>query len=221
MKQEFTPGLKAIIFDLDGTLIDSLADIAEAVNLMLDDHGHPRRDAQVFRQLIGGAMEALIEQALPPAQRSEEMIIRCVAEYRAHYGRIWQNHTRPYPGMVGVLAKLKARGLRLGVISNKSHAFAQPMTEHFFGTQCFDFIIGRQDRLPQKPHPAMAVEMCSLLDLAPANCAYVGDSGIDMLFARASGMKAVGVLWGFRDEDELRESGAELLLKSADELLGL
>lgn len=215
------PTLKAYIFDLDGTLIDSLADIAESINRMLDARGYPRCEQEVFKQMVGDGMEKLVERALPESVRSEELIKVCVEEYRAHYDVLWNAQTRPYPGIVEMLAELKARGMKLGVISNKAHRFTVPMTEHFFGTGVFDHILGQRDEVPRKPAPEGAHEMAALLDLPTNEMAYVGDSGIDMQFAKNSGMRAVGVRWGFRSEAELVGCGADVLISSAAELFNL
>lgn len=215
------PTLKAFIFDLDGTLIDSLADIAESINRMLDARGYPRCEQEVFKQMVGDGMEKLVERALPEAVRSEERIKTCVEEYRAHYDVLWNAQTRPYDGIVAMLAELKARGVKLGVISNKAQRFTVPMTEHFFGTGVFDHILGQRAEVPRKPDAAAAHEMAALLGLNTGEMAYVGDSGIDMQFAKNSGMRAVGVRWGFRSEAELVESGADLLLSHPVEVFNL
>lgn len=215
------PLLKAFIFDLDGTLIDSLADIAESINRMLDGRGYPRCEANDFKQMVGDGMEKLVERALPEAVRSEELIRVCVEEYRAHYDTLWDSKTRPYAGIVEMLAELKGRGVRLGVISNKAHRFTVPMTEHFFGTTVFDHILGQRTEVPRKPAPDGAHEMAAFLGLQTTEMAYVGDSGIDMAFAKSSGMRAVGVRWGFRSEAELLEHGAEVLISQPAELFDL
>jgi phosphoglycolate phosphatase len=215
------PAPKAFIFDLDGTLIDSLADIAESINRMLDARGYPRCQQEVFKQMVGDGMEKLVERALPEDVRNEALIKVCVEEYRAHYDTLWNAQTRPYPGIVEMLRTLQARGMKLGVISNKAHRFTVPMTEHFFGADVFDHILGQRTEVPRKPAPDGAHEMAAFLGLRTDEMAYVGDSGIDMQFAKSSGMRAVGVRWGFRSEAELIECGADVLLSSPAELFNL
>jgi phosphoglycolate phosphatase len=215
------PAPKAFIFDLDGTLIDSLADIAESINRMLDARGYPRCQQEVFKQMVGDGMEKLVERALPEDVRNEALIKVCVEEYRAHYDTLWNAQTRPYPGIVEMLRTLQARGMKLGVISNKAHRFTVPMTEHFFGADVFDHILGQRTEVPRKPAPDGAHEMAAFLGLRTDEMAYVGDSGIDMQFAQSSGMRAVGVRWGFRSEAELIECGADVLLSSPAELFNL
>lgn len=212
--------LKAFIFDLDGTLIDSLADIAESINRMLDDRGYPRcQDVGIFKQMVGDGMEKLVERALPASARTPEMILVCTEEYRAHYDKLWQEQTRPYEGIAEVLAAFKDRGLKIGVISNKAHRFTVPMTEHFFGQGYFDLILGQRVEVPRKPDPAGAFEAAATLGLKLEECAYVGDSGIDMAFAKSSGMCGIGVTWGFRSVTELQENGAMHIVDHPGELL--
>ncbi len=215
------PTPQAYIFDLDGTLIDSLADIAESINRMLDGRGYPRCAAGNFTQMIGDGMEKLVERALPKEAREESLILTCVEEYRAHYDVLWQEQTRPYEGIVEMLEALKARGVKLGVISNKAHRFTVPMTEHFFGTERFDHILGQRVEVPRKPDAAGAHEMAAVLGLTTSELAYVGDSDIDMAFAKNAGMLGIGVSWGFRSVDELREHGADLIVDHPRELLVL
>lgn len=212
--------LKAFLFDLDGTLIDSLADIAACINRMLEARGYPPcLDTGLFRQMVGDGMEKLVERALPAAVRSEEMIQACTAEYRDFYDRHWQDQTRPYPEIVETLTALKAGGYKLGVISNKAHRFTVPMTEHFFGKEAFDVILGQRPGVDRKPHAAGGLEAAKHLALTPAECAYVGDSGIDMQFARNTGMLGIGVDWGFRSVAELSECGAHHIISRPGTLL--
>lgn len=215
------PSPQAYIFDLDGTLIDSLADIAESINRMLDDRGCPRCAPEDFKQMVGDGMEKLVERALPESVREEKLILTCVEEYRAHYDTLWNAQTQPYQGIVEMLAELKARGMKLGVISNKAHRFTVPMTEHFFGTEIFDHILGQRAEVPRKPDAAGAHEMAAVLGMDVTVCAYVGDSGIDMAFAKNSGMLGIGVSWGFRSVEELNENGAQMIVDHPRELLAL
>jgi phosphoglycolate phosphatase len=211
--------IKAFIFDLDGTLIDSLADIAESINRMLDARGYPRCEKDIFKQMVGDGMEKLVERALPESVRSEEMIRLCTEEYRSLYETLWQQQTVPYAEMKETLEELKKRGLKVGVISNKAHRFTVPMTEHFFGAGYFDLILGQRLDVPRKPDPAGAHEAAALLGVDIRECAYVGDSGIDMQFAKSSGMLAIGVDWGFRSVTELQENGADHVISKPGELL--
>lgn len=211
--------LTTLIFDLDGTLIDSLGDIAESINLMLDDRGYPRCEPEDFKEMVGDGMEKLVERALPEHARTPELIATCVEEYRTHYDQHWNVQTSIYPGIIELLSSLRAQGLKLGVISNKAHRFTVPMTEHFFGTTMFDAVLGQRNEVPRKPAPDGAIEMAAMLGVPVENCAYVGDSGVDMKFGVNAGMRRIGVRWGFRSDEELLASGAEVLVSHPREIL--
>lgn len=211
--------MQALLFDLDGTLIDSLEDLADAVNAMLTEHGHPTRPLSLFPQYIGEGVRILVERALPEGSRSEAEVDACTVDYQKHYGSRWHNKTKPYAGMVETLAGLKAQGVKIAVLSNKPDHFTQLCCAHFFAAGTFDFVLGAREHVPRKPHPAGALEIAAHLSLAPGDCAYVGDSGLDMEMARSAKMLAIGVKWGFRGEQELLEHGAQHLVSHPEELL--
>ena len=216
-----TRPLKAFIFDLDGTLINSLADLASAINRMLAKRGYPKRDIALFPKFIGEGMRQLVERALPEEARDAATIDACLQDYVAEYQDCWHEQTAVYEGMTEVLNQLKAQGLPIGCISNKAHGFTQLCCAHFFPAITWDVVFGQRDGVPRKPDPAAAHEAAALLGVAIEECAYVGDSGIDMEFAKSAGMFAAGVTWGFRSEAELREKGADRLFASPPELLTL
>ena len=190
--------------------------------MRIDSHHH-LWDLSIRPQewMVGDGMEKLVERALPESVREEKLILTCVEEYRAHYDTLWNAQTQPYEGIVEMLAALKGRGVKLGVISNKAHRFTVPMTEHFFGTEIFDHILGQRAEVPRKPDAAGAHEMAAVLGVDVTACAYVGDSGIDMAFAQNAGMLGIGVSWGFRSVEELREHGARIIVDYPRELLAL
>jgi phosphoglycolate phosphatase len=207
-----------LLFDLDGTLIDSLADLAEAVNRMLDDHSYPRRELSLFPEYIGDGMRVLVQRALPDDVTDDAVIDRCVLDYQAHYETLWHDQTVPYPGIVETLAELRRRGVAVGVLSNKPQHFTELCCAHFF-PGCFDLVLGAREAVPRKPHPGAATGVAEHFGVALSEVAYVGDSGIDMEFAARAGMHGIGVRWGFRSEAELLAHGARQLISTPDELL--
>lgn len=213
--------MKAFIFDLDGTLIDSLADLAEAVNRMLEERGYPRAPLSVFPRYIGDGVRALVTRALPPDVLDKEDINARVADYQRHYTDTWHDKTRPYAGMVETLHELRSRGLKLAVLSNKPDHFTKLCCTHFFPDVPFDPVLGARSGVPRKPDPHGALEICEQLQVRPEDCAYIGDSGIDMETAVRARMLPVGVRWGFRGEAELREHGAKELVSHPDDLVCL
>jgi phosphoglycolate phosphatase len=210
--------MNAFIFDLDGTLIDSLADLAEAVNRMLEQHGYPRAPLSVFPKYIGDGVRALVTRALPPDVLGKEDIDARVADYQRHYEDTWRSETRPYTGMQETLEDLMARGMRVAVLSNKPDHFTKLCCAHFFPDVPFAPVLGARKGVPRKPDPHSALEICRELQVKPAECAFVGDSGIDMATAVNAGMLPVGVRWGFRGEAELVEHGARKLVSHPDDL---
>ena len=212
---------RAILFDLDGTLVDSLQDIADSANRALATLGAPPHPTGDYRRMIGQGVEELIRSALPGTLRNPEGMARALAAMRDDYARNWNSTTRPFPGILESIAHLRARGVALGVLSNKPHAFTVEMVDTLFAPGTFDLVWGARPGVPHKPDPIAALDMATTLAVEPASCALVGDSDIDIHTARAAGMQPVGVLWGLRDEAELREAGAELLLARPEEIRGL
>lgn len=215
------PALKAILFDLDGTLIDSLADLAGAINRMLVEYGYPERELAVFPEYIGDGVRQLVWRALPEHARTDEIIDACLRDYQRHYESGWHDQTVVYEGMMETLTQLKARGLKVGCISNKPHRFTTLCCGHFFPAGSFEIVLGQRDEVPRKPDPAGAIEAAAALGVELARCAYVGDSGIDMAFAKNAGMTGIGVSWGFRSVEELREHGAHVIVDHPRDLLAL
>lgn len=213
--------MKAFIFDLDGTLIDSLADLAEAINRMLVENGYPPQPMQVFPRYIGDGVKALVERAIPAEALPAENLDARVADYQRHYTDTWHDKTTPYMGIIEVLEELQSRDIKLAVLSNKPQAFTQLCCDHFFPQTKFHAVIGARDGVPRKPHPAGALEICQILDVQPSECVYIGDSGIDMELAVNAGMFPAGVSWGFRGEAELLAHGAQLIVRHPDDLLCL
>ncbi len=210
---------QALIFDLDGTLVDSLADLATAVNRMLTDNGYPTCPVSHFPEFIGDGMKKLVERALPEDARSPENIEHCARGYLERYEECWHDETRVYDGLAEVIATLKNAGVRLALLSNKPHRFTQMCADYFFPAGTFEIVLGQRDHIPRKPDPAAGFEIAKFMNLSPSECAYVGDSGVDMTFGKDAGMRRIGVLWGFRSREELAEAGAEWLIERPVDLL--
>ncbi|MDR3043847.1 MAG: HAD family hydrolase [Desulfovibrio sp.] len=230
--------IHAIIFDLDGTLLDTLEDLADAANACLLARGFSAHPVDAYRQFVGDGVETLFRRALPsgtpPGDVTERAVAALVARMRDEYGARWSAKSAPYPGIRELLAALAPAGLPLGVLSNKPHSFTRLMVGSFFDGAAdasggspvedgplgpFAVVAGARPGVPRKPDPAAAIATARALGVDPACVAFVGDSNVDMRTARGAGMLAVGCLWGFRGEAELRESGASVLLAHPLELL--
>ncbi|RJQ65203.1 MAG: HAD family hydrolase [Desulfobacteraceae bacterium] len=199
---------EAVIFDLDGTLLDTLADLAASVNRVLARRGFPTHDLDAYRWYIGHGSAVLIERALPPVERSPDQIQSCLQELLDDYGRNWDILTHPYDGIPALLQTLEDRHVAMAVVTNKPHRFAALMTAHFFERTSFSRIMGQRDGIPKKPDPYQALSAAHAMGVAPAACIFLGDSAVDMQTARRAGMLAVGAGWGFRPVGELWDGGA-------------
>ena len=209
----------AVIFDLDGTLADTLADIADAMNHVLAQHGFPTHATADYPKWIGGGVRALVEGALPEGARVD--VDEAVAAFRARYGAHILDKTRPYDGIPDVLAALAARGLPLAVLSNKPDPATREVTGKLFPDVPFREVRGDRAGTPKKPDPTAARAIAASLGIAPEACAFVGDSGVDVETAKRASMRAIGVLWGFRGRDDLEAAGADAIAERPADLLTL
>jgi phosphoglycolate phosphatase len=204
--------LAAVIFDLDGTLADSLRDIAEHMNATLVAAGLPPRPISDYTPLVGEGVRALVRRAVPDGD-----VDALVAAFRARYRAAPVRHTRAYPGIDAMLDELAARGLRLGVLSNKPHDLTVAVVAALFDAR-FSAVFGEREGVAKKPDPAAAVAVARALEVEPSRCALVGDSATDIATARAAGMRAIGVSWGLRPRQELVEAGADAVIDAPVEL---
>mgnify|MGYP001444737404 CR=1 FL=1 len=212
---------KAVLFDLDGTLLDTLSDIGAAVNRVLAGKGFPAHELDVYRYFVGDGSAMLINRALPKEKRTDDVIRTCLAAYLEDYGRNWNVMTKPYEGIPEMLDALNDRGLKMAILSNKNHELAKRCTKELLSNWNFEVVIGQRNGVPPKPDPAGALEVAKRLNLPPVDFLYMGDSGVDMKTAVASGMFPVGVLWGFRSMGELRDNGSLALINRPSEILSL
>ena len=212
---------RAILFDLDGTLLDTLADIAESANQVLAARGCATHPIDAYRDFIGDGVVHLFGRALPEDRRGEEIVAECVSSFRERYAEIWNVRTRPYEGVAELLDAVTARGLKMAILSNKPHAFTRRCADAYFSAWPFQAVLGQRDGVPRKPDPAGALLLAEELGVEPGECVYLGDSGSDMQTAVAAGMYPAGALWGFRTAEELTAAGAKTLLERPGELLDL
>ena len=211
--------VSAVIFDLDGTLLDTLDDIANAFNAVLEKRGFPVHPTDAYRHFVGDGPRVLTERALPEDRRDPETIEACLADYLDHYRYNPQVSARPYPGISELLDELGRRNISMAVVSNKVQEAAVGSVSALLSGWRFSPVLGFREGVPKKPDPFMALAAAEKLDLSPERIAFVGDTGVDMQTAAAAGMIPVGVLWGFRTEEELRRSGARVLLSHPPRLL--
>ena len=216
--------MDAAFFDLDGTLLNSLADIGGACNRMLATHGFPEHPLAAYATMVGNGFTRTVERAMPPdilAGLSRAECEALVAEARAQYAAHLFDQTAPYAGMDEALGALAHHGLVLAVLSNKPDALTVETIRHFFPHIPFALVRGARPESPLKPDPRVALDMLAELGLESARCAYVGDSDVDMQTARNAGMLPVGAAWGFRGAAELADAGARLLAAQPAELPAL
>lgn len=212
---------KAVIFDLDGTLVDSLVGLAEAMNLLLARLGYPIHSLEEYKYFVGSGIEEAIHRALPEQEHHTLPIERLVADYRVLYDTIWPQKSPPYEGVPEMLAGLGKKKIKTAVLSNKSDDFTRRMTARLFPDHEFAEVHGERPGVPRKPDPTAALEIAARLGISPADFIFLGDSGIDMETAVRAGMYPVGALWGFRQAEELSSHGARELLHHPLELLDL
>jgi len=212
---------QAILFDLDGTLLDTLVDIAGAVNRALEKNGFSSRSIVDCRAFIGDVARTLIARALPREVATDDTIDRCLADFRQDYARNWHLATRPYPEVPELLHQLSGRGVRFSVLSNKPHEFTVKCVEKFLTDWHFEVVFGQRENVPLKPDPSVAIEIARRMNVPPAACLFVGDSPVDMKTGVNAGMDAVGVSWGFTDRERLSENHGGAIVSHPLEILDL
>ena len=209
---------KLIIFDLDGTLLDTIQDLGDSVNEVLAARGLPQHHYDDFCYFVGDGMEMLIRRALPKGSE-EKLVGEVLQEYREAYQRNWAKKSKPYEGIVELLENLKAEGVRLAVLSNKPDNFTQLCVAKLLPAGLFEKIYGQREGVPQKPDPGAAIAIARDLEVPVEHTMFVGDTDVDIRTGVGAGMVAVGVLWGFRGEEELRAAGASHIVANPKEIL--
>jgi phosphoglycolate phosphatase len=211
---------KGVIFDLDGTLADTLDDIAGAMNRVLLAHGYPIHPVNDYKLLVGRGLDNLVLQSLPEISRQPALVAKCLEEMMGDYADHCLVNTHLYEGINKLLEELSVRGSKFAVFSNKTESLTQKIVSKLMGDIQFEIVMGARPDFPKKPDPAGALFISEQMGISPENIIYMGDSDVDMITAKRAGMYAVGALWGFRTKDELLANGANAILNHPLEMLG-
>lgn len=211
--------IKAALFDLDGTLVNSLEDLATSGNFALESFGFAIHETEKYKYFVGNGMPKLIERILPlnsDGDTKKKVLEVFMNHYRQHY----IDKTKPYDEIIPLLNELKNRGIKIGVVSNKAHEMTLNVVDKIFGN-VFDFVTGKVEGKPTKPDPELTLSVMEELGVKPSECVFIGDSGMDAAVAKNADCIGIGVLWGFRKKDELLENGAHYTVKSPKEILNI
>lgn len=212
---------KAVVFDMDGTLLDTLEDLANAMNRVLAKRGFPVHPVNAYRHFVGSGARELVRRVLPATRAGDDAREACLAEFLHEYEMGWNDRTRLYAGMTELLDALTRRGLPMAVLTNKPQDFAELCMRHYLSAWNFAVVLGQGPEMPPKPDSAGPRKIIASLGVSAADIVYMGDTDVDMRTAVNAGMFPVGVLWGFRDRDELLAAGAKALIAHPLGLLDL
>lgn len=207
---------KTVIFDLDGTLLDTLDDLADSVNHAMDAMGWPRRDKKEIRLFLGNGIRQLMKLSSPEGVEGDEFE-RAFEIFKEYYGIHNQDKTRPYAGTIEMMRRIKAKGIKMAIVSNKVESAVIALRDRFF-SDVIEVAIGDAPGMERKPAPDSCNKALELLDSSREEAVYVGDSEVDLETARNAGLKCISVLWGFRDEDFLVNEGAEIFAKTPEDV---
>jgi phosphoglycolate phosphatase len=210
---------KAVLFDLDGTLIDTVDDIGDAANRVLSNRKFPTHSISTYRLFIGEGVRMLFTRALPEEHRNQDLITTCLKEFIEDYRYNYNVKTKLYDGVPELLDMLTQRDLKLAILSNKPHPITKDCVAFFLSQWDFNVVLGQHDSIPRKPDPQGALEVAQRLAILPSKFVYLGDTAIDMKTAVSAGMFPVGVLWGFRSLEELMKNGARIVIDEPMQLM--
>ncbi len=210
-----------LIFDLDGTLLNTLEDLADAANRMLCKHGFAPHPVDAYRYFVGNGMPMLIRRILPEEQRESEIYETCFQEFIEDYTLHMHDKTQVYAGMVETLGQLQARGIQFAVATNKVHTVLASLMRTYFPSIRWNALYGQRPGVPTKPHPQVVYDILAATGFSKEEVLFFGDTGVDMQTAHAAGVKAVGVLWGYRPRSELEAARADIMIEYPQEILGL
>ena len=203
--------IKAILFDLDGTLLNTIDDLADAGNWVCAQHGWPTFTVEQFKHMVGNGIPKLIERFSPESARTPDQLAATLAEFTARYDAHKEDKTAPYPGIPELLDALKAEGIQTAVFSNKADPLCGKIIEHYFGAGSFSIVRGNRPGVPTKPDPTGVYSLMKDLGADTSSTLFVGDSDVDILTGHNAGLPAMGALWGFRGRAELTAAGADAL----------
>jgi phosphoglycolate phosphatase len=212
--------IKAVLFDLDGTINNTVNDIAASANYALGLHGFPTHPAEAFKLFAGSGTYTMLQRAMPPEHKEDGSVELIIDDYLKHYAVHSMDTTAPYDGVRELIDALRDLGYKTAVVTNKPDDVAKQLIADMFPGK-FDAVVGQRDGVPVKPDPAMPRLAMSELGVSPEQCVFVGDSGVDIQTGKNCGAYPVGVLWGFRGRDELLQNGAKELISEPSELLGI
>ena len=208
---------QTVIFDLDGTLLDTIQDLADAGNWVCRRNGWPEHSVAAFKKMVGGGIPNLVRQFSPEDSRSSLLLMNTISQFNAYYGAHNLDKTRPYDGIPELLARLKEQGITMAVYSNKADAFSREIVEHFF-PDTFQLVRGHVKGMPVKPDPAGIHSILQELSAEADRTVFVGDSNVDVYTGHNGGLSVCGVTWGFRGRQELQSAGADRLADTPEEL---
>ncbi len=211
---------KAIIFDMDGTLLDSLTDIAICANRVLEEFELPTHPLDDYKYFVGGGALVLIQNCVPK-ELEENRLQKVLKRFIEVYDKKLQKNTKPYEGINELLRELNKQKIKIGILSNKPHKFTLKYTQEFFSEFNIIEVHGQKNSMPKKPDPTVAINIAKAFNLPCENIFFVGDSDVDMKTAKNANMKAIGVSWGFRGVEELIKNGADYIVKTPQDILSL
>lgn len=206
------------IFDLDGTLLDTVADLANATNHALSLCGYPTHPTEAYYQFVGNGINMLFYRALPESERTEENVMRIRSLFVPYYNEHNADDSRPYAGIPELLEALQAHGIQLAIASNKYQQATQKLAAHFFPSIRFAAVYGQREGVPIKPDATIVNDILKETGISRAHTLYIGDSGVDMQTASNAGVESIGVTWGFRSVEELTANGAQHIVHHAEEI---
>jgi len=212
---------KLVIFDLDGTLLNTIADLANSTNYALSQYGFPVHEMHEYNFFVGNGINKLFERALPEGEKTEDNIRKIREKFLPYYDQHNADFSSPYPGITSLLENLQNRGIMLAVASNKYQAATKKLIKHFFPQINFIEVLGQRDGIDPKPDPAIVFDILNVAKVDKNEAIYVGDSGVDMQTAKNAGITVVGVTWGFRPRAELEKFSPDYLVDKGEEILAL